>query len=370
MATESRLEVDALTDVASYAPGSDPAHGYAGDLAREALERFVFDNAESIEFFQLVRLLHRLYPDRRGVAEPLARPDQEVARFAASSSLGFPAGEVARLDPPTASVPARVVVNFMGLTGPEAVLPIEYTCLVADRVRNGDNVMRDFFDIFEHRMVSLFYRAWEKTHSFAAQERGSDDRLASYVAALSGLGFASRPVRDSTAGSPNEQLLLFYAGLLAPQQRSAAALEQLIGEYFDVPVTVEQFAGGWYPLDQGTQCAIGEERGASGQLGLGAVIGDAVCDPQAGIRVRLGPLSRERYDAFLPGRPDREELRTVVRRFVGDTLDVSLQLVLNAREVPSCRLGESDAPLALGWHTWLDTTDGRTSDAQDTVLTL
>jgi type VI secretion system protein ImpH len=301
------------------------------------------------------------------VADPLARPDQEVARFGASSSLAFPEGEVARLDPPSGDVPARVVVSFMGLTGPQAVLPIEYTCLVADRARRGDTVLRDFLDIFHHRMLALFYRAWEKSHFFAAQERGADDRLAEYVAALCGLG----PAEARAALPADHRSLLFYTGLLAPQQRSAAALEQLIGDYFDVQASVEQFTGGWYAIDARTQCAVGEERGESEQLGLGAVIGDAVYDPQAAARIRLGPLSRDRYDEFLPGGTSRRELRELVRLFVGDTLDVELQLVLNADEVPPCRLGEPpDAPLALGWYTWLGTSSQRPRDPDDTILTL
>jgi type VI secretion system protein ImpH len=358
MATEGRMEVAALTHAAPAAAYSPPFD----ERANAELEQFVFANGESIEFFQLVRLLHRLYPERKGVAE-LARPEQEVARFAGSSSLGFPRSEVARLDPPTGDQPAKVVVNFLGLTGPQGVLPLEYSCLVDDRVRHGDTGLRDFLDIFNHRMLSLFYRAWEKSHFFAAQERGGDDRLSEYLGALCGLG----PPETRAALPPEHESMLFYIGLLGPQQRSATALEQLIGDYFDVGVTVEQFTGGWYALDAETQCAVGDERGASEQLGLGIVIGDAVYDPQAAARIRLGPLSRERYDEFLPGGNARRELRDVVRLFIGDSLDFELQLILNADEVPPCRIGDPAAPLALGWYTWLDTKSRRASDPDDTV---
>ncbi len=381
MATESRVEVADLTGTAAFAPTGrddarpDPVEERARLAAVAELERFVYAHAESIEFFQLVRLLHWISPERRGVGDRTARPDQEVARFGSSTSLGFPAGEVASLDPRSGDIPPRVVVNFMGLVGPEGVLPLEYSSLVSRRVSSGDRVLRDFLDIFHHRMVSLFYRAWEKTHFFAAYERGGEDRLSDYLGDLGGVGLP-----ELRAALPiDREALLYYVGLIAPFQRSAAALEQLISDFFDVDVTVVQFTGGWYEIDHSTQTSVGDEDGASGQLGFGAVVGDAVYDPQAGIRIRVGPLSRQRYAEFLPGGRAREELRQIVRFFAGDYLDVELQLVLRGDDVPPCQLGEElDAPLALGWYTWLPSRDrlspgfaeGGARDRDETVLSL
>jgi len=373
MATESRLEVAAVDGAPAFSPTAaaprdrGEADARARTAALDELDRFVFANAESIEFFQLVRLLHRLYPERKGVADRVARPDQEVARFASSSSLAFPPGEIAAIERPTGDIAARVTVSFMGLTGPQGVLPLDYSCLVASRVARQDRVLRDFLDIFHHRMLSIFYRGWEKTHFYAAYERGSEDPLSRYLADLAGIGLPE--IRAALPG--DHESLLFYVGLLAPQQRSAIALEQLLADYFDVGVSIEQFTGGWYSIDARTQCAIGDEGDESEQLGLGAVVGDAVYDPQAGIRIRLGPLSRQRYAGFLPEGAARRELRDLVRFFAGDHLDVELQLVLKSEDVPPCRLGEDmDTPLALGWYTWLDTTTGLARDPDDTVLAL
>lgn len=331
------------------------------------LENFVFENAESIEFFQLVRLLHRLYPDRKGVAERDARIEDEVARFGSSTSLAFPLGEIARITPPQGPSATNVVVNFMGLIGPEGVLPLEYTAFVGDRVRRGDPTLRDFLDIFHHRLVSLFYRAWEKTHFFAAYERGKPDRLSEHVADLVGIGVDT--IRSAVPFNPES--LLFHAGLLAPQQRSAVALEQLIADHFDVAAEVTQFTGGWYTIDTQTQCSIGGERGESDQLGLGAVVGDAVFDPQAGARIRLGPLTQERYAEFLPGGANRKALRDLVRLFAGESLDLELQLVLRAEDVPLSVLDDvTEPPLSLGWSTWLHTEARMSRDPDDTIFPL
>ena len=337
------------------------------DAVTATLADFVFENAESIEFFQLVRLLHRLYPDRKGVAEPDVRVDDEVARFGSSSSLAFPLGEIAEIEPPHGNTATKVVVNFMGLVGPAGVLPLEYTALVGERTRQGNDGLRDFLDIFHHRAISLFYRAWEKTHFFAAYERGKPDRLSEHVSDLVGIGVDT--IRRAVPF--NAESLLFHAGLLAPQQRSAAALEQLIADHFDVSAEVTQFTGGWYAIDTQTQCAIGGERGESDQLGLGAVVGDAVFDPQAGARIRLGPLTRERYAEFLPGGASRKALRDLVRLFAGESLDLELQLVLRAEEVPAPVLDDvTELPLSLGWSTWLNTAGQMSRDPDDTIFPL
>ena len=39
---------------------------------------------------------------------------------------------------------------------------------------------------------------------------------------------------------------MHYVSLVAMQSRSAVALEQMLADYFEVPVEIEQFTGAWY----------------------------------------------------------------------------------------------------------------------------
>jgi type VI secretion system protein ImpH len=315
-------------------------------------------------FFQAVRLLERLYPDRRAVGR-FGDPAAEVVHFSARPVISFPASEVHAVDLPE-NRPARMVVNFMGLVGPLGVLPYLYTEYVAERARVRDRALRDFLDLFQHRLISLFYRAWEKYHFTAAYERDGRDGVSEHLRDLIGLGidaFRNRfPVPD--------ELLLYYTGALGPQPRSALALQQMLEDILDVPVEVEQFVGGWYRLSSNTQCRVGEETGPAEQLGLGAVAGDEMWDQQARVRLRLGPLTREQYERFLPKGRGYEVLRTLARFFSHDQFDFDVQLVLAAEDVPGCVLGSDveEAP-PLGWRTWLRTKPFA-RDADDTILTL
>ena len=335
----------------------------AADLSASELADALRERPTAFEFFQAVRLLERLLPARQPVGR-FGEPSDEVVRFTVTPDTVFPPSEIRALDLDHGG-PARLMVNFMGLTGPEGVLPYSYTLYLAERLRARDASLRDFLDLFHHRLISLFYRAWEKYRFTVSYERDRQDAVTRHLKDLVGVGIDALQERLSIS----DEALLYYAGLLGPQQRSAAALQQLIADYFDVPVQVEQFVGGWYPLSVGGQCNLGDEEDPSEQLGWGAVAGEEVWDPQARVRLRLGPLTRAQYDRFLPTGDAYRPLQTLTRFFSGEQFDFEVRLILARDQVPGCVLG-ADAPAApLGWCTWMR---GRPlgRDPDDTILTL
>ncbi len=348
--------------VAHVEGGSDAAHGAdaVGGEPLDELEAALRSDARSFGFFRAVRALEQLRPDRAGVGGDVD-PDDEVVHFSANPSLAFPSSEIEELDISTDG-PARMTVNFMGLVGPQGVLPHQYTLTVMERVRRKDEALRDFLDIFQHRALSLFYRAWEK-HRFSVQwDKYRSDPLSEHLLDLVGMGLAT--LREHASIAPSS--LASFAGLLAPEPRGALALEELIEEYFDVPCTVEQFVGGWYRLERRDLCELGDEDNAANRLGWGAVAGDEVWDAQARVRVRLGPLGRERFDSFLPTGDAHEALRDILRFFAHDRVECEVQLVLRRDEVPGFVIGEEPGQ-PLGWSTWIRTRP-MTREADGTVL--
>ena len=335
---------------------SDLAATEVGEKLRR--EPFFFD------FFQAVRLLERFLPERTSVGQ-FAHPNTEVARFTVHPSLAFPASQIQAMDYPEDG-PTNMMVNFMGLTGPQGVLPNPYTSLIIERLRASDSSPRDFLDIFNHRIISLFYRAWRKYRFDVAYEQGERDLFSRHLLSLLGLG--SEGLRDRQAVSDDS--LIYYAGLLAQRPRSAQALQQILADYFDVPVEIEQFAGAWYRLDPETQCRLSEGSSESGELGFGAVVGDEVWNQQSKVRVVLGPLTLERYVDFLPDGQSWEPLRAWVQFFSNDEWDFEVKLILEREQVPACTLGaEGASGPQLGWVSWVKSAPlGR--DPDDTVLAL
>jgi type VI secretion system protein ImpH len=230
-------------------------------------------------------------------------------------------------------------------------------------MRQKDRTLQDFFDIFNHRIVSLFYQGWEKYRFTIAYERGERDRFSHHLMDFIGVGTKRLEERLEV----RDDSLLFYAGLLSLHTRSAAALQRILWDYFDVPVEVEQFVGAWHRLGESDLCRF-EASTESEQLGGGAIVGDEIWNQQAGVRLKLGPLGFERYLDFLPSGTAYRPLRSLAKFFSRGEIDFEVQLILKKDEVPACELAPGQAePPRLGWTSWAKT-QPRLKDADDTIL--
>ncbi len=321
------------------------------------------------DFFQAVRVLSQLNPTRRLVGRD-GPPGDEVVRFRSHLSLSFPPSAIQEIvEEKPGQRPATMTVNFMGLTGPSGVLPYHYTELLMERMREKDTTFREFLDLFNHRLISLFYRVWEKHHVEAgleqALERGKEeDKVSRYLFALMGLatkGLRHRVVKE-------DRSLLCYAGLVGQRPRSASALQQWLTDYFEVPVGVEQLVGAWFHLEEDdlTRLGPGEKNNV---LGRTAIAGTSVWDQQARFRLRMGPLNFREFSRILPSGRAYPSLVRLTRFFVGPTLDFDVRPILKRTEVPECRLAQRGeyAPY-LGWTTWLKTKEFAT-DTEDVSFT-
>lgn len=317
-------------------------------VTKSPLEQVLREDLCSFEFFQAVTLLQRLGSERKPVGR-FSNPEEEAVRFTANNNLAFPASQIQAIEWAEGAAP-RMSVNFMGLTGPEGVLPYCYTELILERQRAKDKALASFLDIFNHRAISLFYRAWEKYRFPVTYGLGEEDIFTHHLRDMIGLGTPGLQERQSVP----DLALVHYAAAFAWQARSAAALQQIIEDYFDVPADIEQFAGAWCRLDPATQCSMDDEDSESRQLGCGAVVGDEIWDQQSRVRLRLGPLTLAQYREFLPEGNAFEPLRAITRFFSNDEFDFEVQLVLEREETPGCEIGfEGDESPRLGWLSWL-----------------
>jgi type VI secretion system protein ImpH len=335
----------------------------ASRRARPTLSETLFAESHRFGFFQAVRLLQLFEPSRPGVGAA-GPPRQEPVRFTAEASLAFPASEIREITPAEASGPPTMVVRFMGLTGPQGALPRHYTELVINELRHRNSALAAFLDIFNHRLVSLFYRAWEKYHPHLRVRPDANDDLSVALFSLIGLGTRGHRGRLRV----EDRALLYYAGLIAQRPRSAVGLESVLADYFgDIGVSIDQFIGQWLRLDPSSQTSL-VPVGGNTRLGVETVLGERVWNTQTKFRVRLGPLSYEQFCSFLPGGDASAELLDLTRVYAGIDFDVDFRLVLRADEVPTTQLG-STGPLAtrLGWSTWL-TARPRRADADDAVF--
>jgi type VI secretion system protein ImpH len=316
------------------------------------LAQVLFDEPYRFDFFQAVRLLERINPERSPVGRDEGNPGREAVRFRSRISLEFPASEIHQLTrngTAEDASPPEMIVAFMGLTGPLGVLPHYYTETLMERTRYRDTSLWAFLDIFNHRLTSLFYRAWEKHRFAVAYERGELDKFTEALFDIVGIG--TRGLRGDRLGFP-DQALIFYGGLIAHKPHSVSAIEAILTDHFGVRARISQFSGQWLKLEEQDLSRIGT---ANNELGVSTVAGTKVWSDQSKFRVRIGPLTLKEFKAFLPPGSAFKPATELIRFLVGMEFDFDAQLVLKADEVPACALsaGAAGTQSRLGWTSWL-----------------
>ena len=297
--------------------------------------------------------------------------------------MSFPASAIQDLTIPSTEQPTPVMTqNFMGLFGPSGILPRHYTELLVRLHRDSKgpekHLLQDWLDLFNHRLVSLFFRSWEKYRFVLPYERREFERIDPDLftqCLTSAVGLGMRPLRNRltiTAGASDEQAsrervlarvedlsVLYYGGFFAHRPRNAISLRSLVRDYFGIPAEVLQFQGQWLVLEPQVQTQLGTVDGNC-ELGVSCVVGDKMWNVQNKIRIRLGPLPYEQFVQFLPDENATSTRKNIfllihlVRLYVGPELDFDVQLVLKASEVPETQLTD-DATIGarLGWNTWI-----------------
>jgi type VI secretion system protein ImpH len=322
------------------------------------------------DFYQTLRRLECLFSEkpRWGCA---LRPIDEPVRLGQDPDLSFAPAPLASFGIDPEEKYPRLQVRLFGLFGPNGPLPIHLTEYARERLRHhSDPTLCRFLDLFHHRFLALFYRAWAQAQPHVSRDRPQQDRFGAYVGAFVGVSPPSFRRRD---GLP-DLAKFFHVGALVRHVRNAEGLTAIIRQFFGVPVRIEQFVGHWMPLSARERSSLSR---SGAMLGTSAVLGSRVWDYQYKFRIDLGPLTLTQYQAFLPavaarrGRQGGEAQGRLLRKLVDWVrlylcfeLDWDVRLRLKRDEVPALKLGSR---AQLGWTTWLGTRKSDT-DADDLCL--
>lgn len=313
------------------------------------------------EFFQAVRLLEQTYANagvRTGVVG-------ELVRFRNSLLLSFPASEIESLQTYPQEVEQatsglvhfrhttyELTPTFIGLTGPVGTLPRTYTEKLIEReVVFRDRAARSFLDIFSSRMVAFFYQAWKKYRLHFLYEQDRKNLFTPLMLSLVGCDHA-RLRTDLQLGKRDiyDESIAHYAGVARHRPVSAANVQQIIEDYFDVDVCIEQFVGRWFsiPADQRTTLS-----GAYAELGVTTFCGERTWQRQTKLRIMLGPMARATFMSFLPYGDAARSLARILALTLGQSFEFEVRLVLKKEEVFTASLGNEAQPARLGWDTFL-----------------
>jgi type VI secretion system protein ImpH len=315
------------------------------------------------DYFHALRLIDALHPHlpRLGTAR---RPVDEPVRLAQAPELSFAPASLHAVWPATHRTPPRIEVRFFGLFGPNGPLPLHMTEYARERqLHHNDATLTRFADLFHHRLLLLFYRAWAQAQPTVSLDRPAEDRFAERIGSLIGIGSPALRERDAAP----DHAKLFFAGLLARQVRNADGLASLLSGYLRRPVRIEPYVGQWLPLPASDRTRIGRvvsgRPNPTARVGAGAVLGKMVWDRQHNFRIHIGPLDRATFESLLPGGSALPALSALVEQYVGKEFGWDLQLTLAREDAKPTQPGRQGQ---LGWTSWL----GRLPGAKPAQLLL
>lgn len=327
--------------------------GANGD-ADHPLATALLQDGRRFAFFQAVRLLHDLHPDRPQVGRqgPAGR---EPVRLGGWLSLSFPPGDVMSVErlepppqdpedpaPPGETPPYRLESPLVALYGTSSPLPTVYTEVL---LYQDDQTERGFYDLFQHRLLSLLWRTWSRFRWDVGFQRDGSDFFSARLTRFVGLGPGALPAGHRTS----ELELLALAGALTFEPRGAAGMTIALRRAFPAcEVEVEPFAPRWVGLPEDDLSRLGNRRCV---LGESAVLGERLLDRAGTFRVALTCPDAATYISFLEEEGPLATLRELVDLFNPDLLDceLELRLAVSARHEP--HLGARD--VRLGWSSWI-----------------
>jgi type VI secretion system protein ImpH len=339
-------------------------------------------SAYDYSFLQSVRLLERSavfdrkLSNARVAISPVssfAPPANEAIRFKTHQSLAFPSGEIKSISKNSAkSINEKqwqLIVNFLGISGVQGVLPYHYSELILKRQKVKDETLEQFLNLFNHRTISLFYKAsvkyrlpiqYEKNHLHVTT-RSKTDQHSQTLLSLIGLGTAGLENRLYT----KDESLIFYAGLFNQKIRNTSNLKQILKSHFNIPVEIEQFIGQWKELIDDVRSKLPDfnnPMGRNAQLGRSLMIGKKGWFAQGKIRIILGPLNKSQLDRFAPGTVTLKALNELVSMYVGMENDYEFRIRIYKRDRPQRIKLSAKSPSIIGWDTWLTSKPGSYKD--------
>lgn len=293
------------------------------------------------DFYAVLRRLERSFRERGRIGDVAARQDEYVA-LGEQAFLDFPASTIAEADRDGQSR-LRLFVRFLGLLGPQGALPLATTEEAHHWQIARDDAFPRFLDIFNHRFLQLFYRAWADARPIAQHDQPDLDRFAAYLGSMIGVGSKPYLGRDSVPDAEK----LAHAGLIAAQAKSASRLQRFLAGLFKADVEIEQFVGMRLVFDPADRTRLG---GGHCTLGGDALLGASVYSVEDKFRVKIVARDLEQFERFLPEGDRCAPLADAVFLHLGEQFEWDVELALPVGEAKPIRLGRSGR---LGWTSWM-----------------
>lgn len=285
------------------------------------------DHTSRFNFYRFCQLIERTTHNRLGTGRT---PDGDPVRFRPNLHLGFPAGELKRTetDPDNPDAPPTVRTNFFGLYGVDSPLP---TAIIDDinQGRDGADAMAAFLDIFNHRLMTQFYRIWKKYSYPATFEDGGRDTISQSLMALAGIAHSQ--------DIPSSRLLAILPPLLHPTHTAEGIAAVIRSQAPNTEVKVFPHHPVRMPVAKRARLSLQDGM----TLDQHPILGDETTVAGYCSRVELSTENPDEAKGWMPDGQLKQDVMALLRTYLGCDYDVRLRLTIPTRLLPVPRLGDS-----------------------------
>lgn len=291
-----------------------------------------------INFYRFCQLLEKSRPDAPPLGTTLTPADDPV-RFRPHPGMGFPVSELKAVEyDDRPDTPPTVRTTFNGLYGVDSPLPTAWLDDITQQ-REGYEAQAAFLDIFNHRILTQFYRIWRKYSYPATFESGGTDNTSQSLLGLIGLGI---PGTDKHINTPVSRFLALLGIMRLPArtEEGIKALVRLLAPHTQATVT---------PHDPRTMY-ISKPLGFYGEddflLDGYQVLGDETTEVSSQLRIALYTADIYEAPSWLPGGQSYDDFLILLRVYLGWRYKARIELTVPTPLLPAPVLGET--PFILG----------------------
>lgn len=240
-------------------------------------------------------------------------------------------------------------VNFIGLAGIQGALPMIYSERVFRNMRAKDFAAATFLDLFNHRLVQLFYdiQTWIPGSAFQSADRS---RLGRLIQSLNGVDPSL--LHEEASEAQHLRDVLTFKTLFWPRVRSADRLQQCLRCLLNMSVTIREYRGGSAPLPENEISRLGPTKGQHWTLGRDVLLGETAWFPDQGVDIILEPTTPEAFERLNPYKQSEliQHLRRIVSAYIPQHIRVHWEVKNPDQEGGTLVLGSEHY---LGFNSWI-----------------
>jgi type VI secretion system protein ImpH len=311
-------------------------------LAKRYLEELSKDPEQLYkqDFAPLLRYLDANAPLASRIGYSVS-PKQDCVRFGQTPLLHFHSSAFTEVRFGAVNGNYKLKNSYWGMLGINGSLPNHLTEYAIERnYRLKDKTFAEFLDIFHHRFISLFYRAWADAECSVSHDRPEHDTFKQRISTFSG-----ETNVQQEAFNQNQNIHQYLSGLFSQKNRSSKVLSQLLSESLHLDVSIAEFQGCWYDIEPSEKTRLGS---TNATLGMDSIIGERTFQRSFNFSINIGPIDYAQYMALLNNKQRIKSIIAITQKAVGQEYEFSINVLLKAYQTQPCQLGSAQ----LGINSW------------------